>query len=40
VPVRPDVRRPLRPLSDEAVAALRSELELVLGSELLAGASA
>lgn len=31
VPVRPDVRAPLRPLPAEAVARLGSELELLLG---------
>jgi dihydrodipicolinate synthase/N-acetylneuraminate lyase len=36
VPVRPDVRAPLRPLAAEASASLRAELERVLGADALA----
>jgi dihydrodipicolinate synthase/N-acetylneuraminate lyase len=32
LPVKPDVRAPLAPLSASAAASLRTELELVLGS--------
>ncbi len=36
VPVRPDVRGPLRPLSAEAAERLRTELERLLGADTLA----
>ena len=36
LPVRPDVRAPLRPLTSEAEAELRRELERLLGAERLA----
>ena len=39
VPVRPDVRPPLRPLPAEAVRRLRAELERVLGADMSAGPS-
>jgi dihydrodipicolinate synthase/N-acetylneuraminate lyase len=38
VPVRPDVRAPLRPLAPDAIEWLRAELERLLGTELLARA--
>jgi dihydrodipicolinate synthase/N-acetylneuraminate lyase len=38
VPVRPDVRAPLRPLTSEATEGLRIELERVLGADAPVGA--
>jgi dihydrodipicolinate synthase/N-acetylneuraminate lyase len=39
VPVRPDVRAPLRPLDAQAIAPLRAELERLLGADALSGAA-
>jgi dihydrodipicolinate synthase/N-acetylneuraminate lyase len=39
VPVRPDVRAPLRPLGAGAIDHLRAALEPLVGAELLAGAA-
>jgi hypothetical protein len=36
VPIRPDVRAPLRPLSAEGAARLRRELERLIGAGTLA----
>jgi dihydrodipicolinate synthase/N-acetylneuraminate lyase len=40
VPVRPDMRAPLHPLTASAIAELRTTLEPVVGAEMLGGVSA